>query len=66
MDLQLAIKESTEAADARLKEIEATDLLYHANQQPSAELHALMEIIMKLLNKPTDWQTISAEMKNTV
>ena len=49
------IKESTEAADTRLKEIEATDLLYHANQEPSAELNALMEIIMKLLNKPTDW-----------
>ena len=62
----MAIGQSSEAANARLKEIEATDLLYHANQEPSSELHALMEVIMKLLQKSTDWQTVVAELKNTV
>ena len=66
VNLKMNISQSSEAANARLKEIDATDLLYHANQEPSKELHALMEIIMKLLQKSTDWQTVTAELKNTV
>ena len=59
-------KPDLEKTEKALKEIEATDFMEKVGPDPPEWFVTLMEAVMTLLQKPTDWASIEAEIKNPV
>ena len=59
-------KPDLEKTEKALKEIEGTDFMEKVGSEPPEWFLTIMEAVMTLLKKPTDWNSIEIEIKNHV